>query len=364
MHRRFALLLLALALIGCERYRSRAQGPFPRNQPNPAPAVRQPLALNGPTPPMPPGDSREESPLVPPRPPEPGVLPYAVVPPQSPKAPAVEEERGVEPAGGLPPRKRPATPAAPPQPMSLPTPAAPAAGANLEPLKKIAAATAETVKTLGVYEARFTRRENVDGTPGPTEEVIFRYRQEPMAVYMKNVSEAGLGREVLYNPSQHAEKIHVIVGKGDSRLLKAGFKAPSMSPDSPQVRSKSRHSIRESGVAISSGKFLALMAKYESGKLPADTLKYAGRVKRDDLPGVELEGVEQMVPKGDQGLPSGGTRHWFFDMKTGSPSRGLPVLVILYDGNGKELEYYRYTQFTIPAKLTDADFDPANMGKK
>ncbi|MFO0802741.1 MAG: DUF1571 domain-containing protein [Gemmataceae bacterium] len=302
--------------------------------------------------------------MVPPRPPEPGALPYAVVPPQAPKAPAVEEEPGVQPAGGLPPRKKPATPAAPLQPMTPTTPAAPAATANLEPLKKIASATAETVKTLGLYEARFTRRENVDGTPGPLEEVIFRFRAEPMAVYMKNVSEAGLGREVLYNPSQHADKIHVIVGKGDSRLVKAGFKAPSLSPDSPQVRSKSRHSIRESGVAISAGKFLTLMAKYEAGKIPADTLKFAGSIKREDYPNAQLEGVEEVVRKGDEGLPSGGTRHWFFDMKAGSPSRGLPVLVILYDGNGKELEYYRYTNFTIPAKLTDADFDPSKMGSK
>lgn len=360
MHRRFALLLLALSILGCERYRSRAQGPFPRNQPNSAPAIRPPLAMNGPTPPAPPG-TMEESPLVPPRPPEPGALPYAVVPPQSPKPPAVEEER-VEPAGGLPPRKKAAAPAAPPKAAT--TPPATTAAANFEPIKKLAAASTEKVKTLGNYEARFARRENVDGTPGPLEEVIFRYRAEPMAVYMKNVSEAGLGREVLYNPSQHADKIHVIVGKGDSRLLKAGFKAPSMSPDSPQVRSKSRHSIRESGIAISANKFIALVAKVEAGKVPADALKFAGAVKREDYPDVPLEGVEQLVPKGDEGLPSGGTRHWFFDAKPGSVSKGLPVLVILYDGNGKELEYYRYTKIKIPGELTDAHFDPAKMGGK
>ena len=363
MHRRFALLLLAIFMMGCERYRSRAQGPFPRNAPNASamPPKRPPLALQGPVPPAPPG-GMDESPLVPPRPPEPGAVASAV--PAPPKPPAVEEER-VEPAGGLPPRKKPVASPAPPKPMTPATPA-PAAtpAANFAPIKKLAEASAEKVKTLGNYEAHFFRRENVDGTPGPLEEVIFRYRAEPMAVYMKNVSENGLGREVLYNPSQHGEKIHVIVGKGDSRLLKAGFKAPSMSPDNPQVRSKSRHSIRESGVAISAGKFIALVAKLEAGKVPADTLKYAGEVKREDYTDATLVGIEQIVPKGEDGLPSGGTRHWFFDTKPGSLTEGLPVLVILYDGNGKELEYYKYTQFKIPGKLVDADFDPSKMGAK
>jgi len=367
MHRRFALLILVLLMLGCERYRSRAQGPFPRNSPNvnSVPPVRPPLAMNGPTPPAPPG-GMDESPLVPPRPPEPGALPYAVSPPQPPKPPVVEEER-VEPAGGFPPRKKAAATPPAPAPMAPPAatpPAQPQPAANLAPLKKLAAATTEKVKSLDNYEAHFTRRENVDGTPGPLEEVIFRFRAEPMAVYMKNVSEAGLGREVLYNPSQHTDRIHIIVGKGDTRFLKPGDKAPSQSPDSPQVRSKSRHSIRESGVAISANKFIAAVAKLEAGKLPADALKYAGVIKREDYPDTPLEGVEQAVAKGDEGMPSGGTRHWFFDAKPGSPSQGLPVLVILYDANGKELEYYRYTQIKIAANLTNADFDPARMGKK
>ena len=38
--------------------------------------------------------------------------------------------------------------------------------------------------------------------------------------------------------------------------------------------------------------------------------------------------------------------------------------MILYDAVGKELEYYRYTQFKIPGNLTNADFDPAKLGKK
>lgn len=270
----------------------------------------------------------------------------------------------MEPAGGLPPRKKqPDPPKLTPPPPAAKAPSGDPA-ANLAPLKRLSTTASDKVKLLGNYESRFARRENVDGTAGPLEEVILKFRSEPFAVYMKNISEAGLNREVLYYPSQHGDKIHVIVGKGDSRLLKEGTKAPSLSPENPQVRSKSRHSIKESGIAVSANKFIAAVAKIETGKLPADSMKFAGPIKRDDYPDTPLEGVEEVVRKGDEGMPSGGTRHWFFDAKPGSAGQGLPVLVILYDSNGKELEYYRYSQFKIPANLTNADFDPAKLGKK
>jgi hypothetical protein len=186
-----------------------------------------------------------------------------------------------------------------------------------------------------------------------------------MAVYMKNVGEVGKGREVLYNPTQFMDKVHVVVGEGDSRLYRAGSRGPSMSPDSPLVRSKSRHSIRESGLGISAGRFAAAVAKVEAGKLPPDALKYGGVLKREEFGDAPLEGVEQTVRAGEEeGLPGGGVRHWFFDARPGSPSAGLPVLVVLYDDKGKEVEYYRYTQVKAPAGLKDADFDPARLGKK
>ena len=356
MHHRFALLAVALLAVGCERYRSRAQGPFPRQPANAKAAPAKPsLALTGPAVPPSPSGAEELS-LVPPRPPEPGTVDRSVSPPAPPKPPAVSDD-SVAPAGAVTPQK----PAPPNQSRPTPSPAA----VDFAVLKKLAQTLSEKLPALGTYEARFTRRENIDGTPGPLEEVAMLFRAKPMAVYMKNVGQNGKGREILYNPNQHGEKIHVVVGEGDTRFFKAGTKVPSQSPDSPQVRSKSRHSIRESGIANSSNKFLALVARVEAGKVPADAVKLAGRLKRDDVPDLPLEGVEQTIRKGEEdGVPTGGTRHWFFDAKPDSPSFGLPVLVILYDPSGKELEYYRYTQVKPSAKLTDADFDPARMGKK
>ena len=107
-----------------------------------------------------------------------------------------------------------------------------------------------------------------------------------------------------------------------------------------------------------------MVEKVESGKLPPETLKYLGPTPRPEYP-YPLEGVSQTIRPGDEKhSPSGGTRLWFFDPKPESPSYGLPVLVVATDPKGKELEYYCFDRFRLPAGLTDADFDPARLGKK
>ncbi|MDB5311310.1 MAG: hypothetical protein JWO38_5512 [Gemmataceae bacterium] len=365
MSRRLALLTLTLLVLGCTRYNSRAQGPFNR-QPIPTnptlaqgtlPAGKSALVLNTPAVVLPPAPPDEALP-VPPRPPEPAPLGTAFAVPQAPRPPVVKDS-SVVPAGGAAPaagrRPGPGTP--------NPTAGQPQ-DTNLAALKKLAQLAAEKWKSIDTYESRLVRRESLDGTAGPTEEVIYQFRKEPMSVYMRNVGEAGKGREVLYNPGQFGDKIHVIVGEGDTRFLKAGSKGPSLSPDSPSVKAKSRHSIRESGFGRPVNGFAGLVAKVEAGKLPPDALKYAGLVRREEYGESPLEGVVQTINRGDAVLPGGGVRHWFFDGNPGSPSYGLPVLVILFDANGRELEYYRFSQLRTPANLTDADFDPARLGKK
>jgi hypothetical protein len=66
----------------------------------------------------------------------------------------------------------------------------------------------------------------------------------------------------------------------------------------------------------------------------------------------------------DPFLPKGGKRVYHFDADPKSPSYGLPVLVISLDHEGKEVEYYCFTDFKLVGELTDADFDPSRIGKK
>ncbi len=337
------LVLLAALAVGCTQYRSRGQGPFadrPRKS-NPPPAALPPVnppraagPVTNPTPPPPPADPAPVSP-VPPRPPEPA--PVTVAPPTGPRPPVV---------------------GAPPQAATQPVPAAPqAAGAGLA---KLADAAAKRWATIDTFEAKLTRREVVRGAAAQTEEVLIQIRREPYAVYMRNTGEVGRGREVLYNPSRHEDKVHAIVGEGDSRLYKAGNKAPSLSPDSPLVKNKSRRSIRDAGP----GTAVALFGRL--AQAGAD-LKYVGPAQRPEFPGLPLELVEQTVrPGAEPDAERGGVRSWYFDAKPDSPSFGLPVLLTLVETGTtppRELEYYCYSQVKAPAGLTDADFGVERLGR-
>src|SRR5262249_6880604 len=104
--------------------------------------------------------------------------------------------------------------------------------------------------------------------------------------------------------------------------------------------------------------------KVKTGRAKPDSLQYAGADIRKDMPTFTLERVDQTIGIGeDTQMPRGGKRFWYFDAKPESLSYGMPVLVVTFEG-GREVEYYRFDKFRIPANLTDADFDPKNMAPK
>src|SRR5205807_882418 len=107
----------------------------------------------------------------------------------------VAERRRVLPRRGEAAPKTPVADAPGSPPAATPpvadAPGSPNAGANLAALKKLAQAAGEKNRTLDTYEARFFRRETINDTAIPGEEVLIRYRTEPMAVYMKNIGEVG-----------------------------------------------------------------------------------------------------------------------------------------------------------------------------
>jgi Protein of unknown function (DUF1571) len=404
MSRTLALLVLAILLAGCTRYGTNPQGgPFARNRvkPNPdpyaaippgPPATSSPLALASATQPeagMPPGDNLNLA--VPPRPP--GAVAGA----------GGTEYRGpvgvypaeVVPAGGLPydsaafPPRRRVRPD--PQPGQLPSPFAPKDGSmpppqavnqaggmvvparpapspaaqNIAEIKKLAQAAADKWAKVDTYEAVVTRRELAPNKEMTEDVVLYQFRKEPMAVYIRNIGESGKGREIVYNPSKHGDKIYSIVGKGDENFLyKVGAKAPPVSPDFPLVKAKTRYSIREAGHGTPIARVANWAAKAEGGKIPAENLTYLAEVNRKEYP-YPLLGVQLKLRPGDDPLmPNGGMRQWFFDPNTDSPSCGWPVLIIATEPNGKEVEYYLFEKMKLNVKLTDADFDPARLGKK
>jgi hypothetical protein len=238
------------------------------------------------------------------------------------------------------------------------------ATAHVAEVKKLVQAATERWQSVNCYEATVTRRELAPNKKLTEDVVLYRFRKEPMALYMKNLGESGKGREILYYPSKHDDKIHSIIGKGDENfLLKVGVRAPAVSPDMPLVKSRTRYSIREAGHGTPIARLSQWVAKAESGKLPMENLTYLGEVQRKEYP-YPLLGVQLVLrPNDDPLLPQGGTRQWYFDPKSDSPSHGFQVLIIATDPAGREVEYYLFEKVNFHVRLTDADFDPARLGK-
>ncbi|MFO0937986.1 MAG: DUF1571 domain-containing protein [Gemmataceae bacterium] len=209
------------------------------------------------------------------------------------------------------------------------------------------------------YESKLVRREVIGGKEMPAEEMLFQFRKEPYSVRTKNTGSVGKGREIIYVAGPGA-KVHILTGEGDNRLVGAGFYTV-LSPDDRMITSKSRHKINEGAIGRTVELLGKALAMAEAGKF--DGLKSMGKVKRREYAD-PVEGIEAVIPPGqDAELPKGGRREVYFDATPTSPSYGLPVLIRLIEGD-RELEYYCFSEFKVPANLTNADFDPARMTKK
>ncbi|MFO0825335.1 MAG: DUF1571 domain-containing protein [Gemmataceae bacterium] len=373
MNRTLALFAVTLLLLGCTRYSTRGTGPFarrPKSEPFAAippgpPANNSPLALNSnaqPEPPQPPNVDL----VVPPRTSEPKA---AVA--QLPEHPSdVLPASGSVPAedGNLPPRRRPDPQPQPkeqqPPPPAAETPQA-AAARNISETKKLLAVATEKWNTVDTYESTVTRRELAPNNTRTDEVVFYQFRKEPLAVYIRNIGEAGKGREVVYNPSKHGDLVHTILGQGDGKLgFKPGDRGPALTPDSAFVKNKSRYSIREAGFGFPISRVAGWLAKVEAGKLPADSLTYLGAVQRPEFP-QPVAGVQIKLRPGDDPLmPNGGTRLWFFDRDPQSPACGLPLLIIATEPNGKDVEYYLFEKVKFGTKYPEMDFSPDRFPKK
>ena len=362
-----ALVLLSVGSVGCSRPWKREPQPSPvppKKLPDPQPiAGLQPVRAEEPA--RPPAVKPPQFDLAPGSVPALPGLPKATIPNSISDSPPLAEPfvDPAEPVNAPLSRSRP--PAAPPVPPPAPSQklARTKDESTVAEVRKLLDSATKTYAEVPDYEAKLVRREVVAGKPQPTEELTYAHRKEPFAVYMKVTGEVGAGREVLYVKGQNAGKMIVVTGKGDSLLLGTG-KRMELEPDSPLATGKSRARITDAGM----GKMLATITKYveqaEGGKRPADTVKLIGPTE-----GVEskmaLSTIEITLRPGDEPLlPKGGARTYGFDADRKSPSFGLPVQIVTLDDKGKEVEFYSFSAFKVPAKFTDADFSPDRLGGK
>ena len=168
------------------------------------------------------------------------------------------EERREE---NVPEPAQPSRPTTPPLPATMPQPIAPPplpttmpsldaplqaeAAPVADPAQAIIAKSVAQYAKLTDFEAHFIKREVVKGTALPQDEMLYRFRKEPLSVYMKILSDEGKGREVMYVKGQFDNDMHVITGKGDT-FLGTGIKT-TVEPDSRQAAAKSRRRIYEAG---------------------------------------------------------------------------------------------------------------------
>ncbi len=226
--------------------------------------------------------------------------------------------------------------------------------------KQVYALAYAKYEKLNDYEVHMVRREVVGGKETPTEEIQFQFRKQPFSVYMKNVGENGKGREVLYVEGKFDGLMNVVTGQGDNRLIGAGFKT-SLRPDSSMATSKSRHKITEAGAGTMLVKLDKAIKSAEAGKT---VIKSLGTVQRKDQ-STPVDGIEiPILPGDDSTLPKGGMWTLYFDLKPDSAGYGNLAVQITTDEKDREVEYYCFTNWKVPANLTDADFHPDRLGKK
>ena len=287
--------------------------------------------------------------------------------------PLPEKAEGLVPASGVVPPD--ALAMAPRRPVerargkvddSVVAPAAaaePVRESNLDAVRRVGMRAAEKYHGLAGFECRLTRRETVNNRPMPQEELQYKFRREPYSLHIKWVGLEGQGRELIYVTGKYDNKVQILTGKGEGLIVPAGMRVARL-PTDKEVRSKSRHDIREGGMGMAVEWFGKVVALLEKDPGQAKRMRYLGVVRgRPERPG-GLEGVEEALPPGwEPLLPRGGKRVTYFDPDPASPSHGLPILITAFNESGREVEYYFFDQLR-PTHPTDADFDPDRLWRK
>ncbi len=227
-----------------------------------------------------------------------------------------------------------------------------------DPIRNLYHKSMARLATLDSYMVRLVRREVINNKKKPQETLLLKYRKAPLSIYFKWLDGEALGREVVYVQGQYENKIHTLLAKGDVPFMPAG-KRMAFAPDSILVRSSSRHTIQDAGfVPLIQGLGKAIIGQ-ASGDKRYGVVTYNGANKRPEF-GFPVESLEHFLPSGiENELPKGGRRLVCFD-----PQSSLPMLIITYDENNEEVEYYKYDRFQFPIRLDENDFNPDALWTK
>ncbi len=233
---------------------------------------------------------------------------------------------------------------------------------NPQAVKRLHERAMSRYARLEGFECRVTRRETIGTKAMPEELLQYKLRKEPYSLHIKWIGKEAQGRELVYASGKYENKVQIITGREPELLRPAGIKVARL-PTDKDVTSKSRFDIREGGMGLTLDWFSRVVAIMERDPTQSNRLKYVGSKQRLERT-TGLEAVEEIIPANwEPLLPKGGNRTTYFDADEGSPSYGLPVLLVTLADTGREVEYYFFDQFQ-PIRSTDADFDIEKLWKK
>jgi hypothetical protein len=194
------------------------------------------------------------------------------------------------------------------------------------------------------YTARFVRQEMIDGTLRPREEALLKF-QRPGLLYLRWVAGPPAGREILFVPGRHDNRMLV----REPGLL-TSLATIVMAPDSPRVLEESRHPVTDIGV----GRLVELILDNARRAATAGELlvRDLGAVTEPDGPGRRIEVV---LPR----RPERGYYCHRLDLIVAAGT-GLPVRATVYDWDDRMVADYTYLDFMANPPLTALDFDAAN----
>lgn len=219
----------------------------------------------------------------------------------------------------------------------------------LVPAIRLAKASLERLQDVQDYEARFVKRERINGQL-ITQKTRLRLRERPFSVYM-HFEEPFAGREVLFVAGQNNNQLLVHEGSGVRSLVGT----VSLAPDSPTVMAENRHAITSLGMR----KLLKLVIEQWEleSKYGEIDVKYFPQARVDD---VECDAIQVSHPRPRRQFKYHVTRLFL------SRETRLPIRVENYGfppAPGQQaplVEEYTYLDLKVNVGLTNADFDRSN----
>lgn len=205
-------------------------------------------------------------------------------------------------------------------------------------LDSILQKTSLTLGQISSYRVQVSLQEQMNGKLLPPDSFQLSKRREPFAVRMEWSQGKEAGREVIFSPVYTNGMIQIRMPKGLIPRI-------SMSPESPLVRSKSRHPISEAGADSVVDRLRSTLDLHKQNRPDAGQLEVTTVV--EPVVG-QVDRIKHVTSTGET---------WVVDMDS---STGLPLTIHATDPNGQLLEHYEFRKYELnrPDLMTADAFDP------